>query len=89
MQTPKTYETIPQQVLVLIWPEADLTDLARLVGPENVVRTGQAIEVHNSDGQWVTLRPGWAVAVGLNHLKSRHVLSPSAFTDWLRPRLDK
>jgi len=87
METPQIYETIQQLVLVLVWPKADLTDLSRLVGAENVVKTrANTIEVRNADEQWVTLHPGWAVAVidGYGYPQRRHILSPSALTDWLR-----
>jgi hypothetical protein len=77
MIEPVLYETAaPPQLRVLTWPEASSIALAQLVGPENVreapasaedlARLGwhkSIVQIRNSDSDWVTLYPGWLVAV--------------------------
>ena len=73
---PKIYEAVPHQARLLLYPGASAEDLAGLLGAENVNATQSVKQVRNSDGEWVTLGPGWHA--GVRDDGSRVVKSPCA-----------
>jgi hypothetical protein len=77
------YQSVPQRLRVLFWPQASAEDLGGLLGEENIsVLSDSRVQARNSSGEWVTLGPNWAVTVDADG--NRHVISPRALEDGYR-----
>ena len=79
------YEAIaPRRVRAVTWPDDGGFDaLRQLAGADNVSVVGSGVQVLNSEGTWVTLGPGWVLAVDDDG--KRWVLTPGAFASHYRP----
>ena len=81
--TPLRYVSVSSHATVLTWPEASQADLEDHAGPENVTAIPGGVQVRNSDGEWFTLGPGWAVVI--TDAGDRRLCTPGALATYYRP----
>ena len=80
---PRKYNTVLHSASVLTWPEATQADLEAFAGAENVSAVPGGVQVRNSEGEWFTLGPGWAVVV--NDSGDRRLCTPGALAAHYQP----
>jgi hypothetical protein len=68
--TPRRYVSVPHELSVLTWPEDSPADFEAMIGAENVNAFPGGIQVRNDEGEWFTLRDGWAVSLDSNGIRS-------------------